>query len=101
MIIYNITCKVDWSIHDAWMKWQQEEHIPEIMQTKCFEKVQVMRLLEVDDEEGPTYAIQYSANSKADYNRYMEIHAPGLRKKAMDKWGDKFIAFRSLMELVQ
>lgn len=100
MIIYNITMMVNWSIHDAWMQWQKEEHIPDIMQTGCFQKVQMLRLLEVEEEEGPTYAIQYTAASKADYNRYMELFAPGLRKKAIQQWGDQFIAFRSVMEVV-
>ena len=30
--------------------------------------------------EGPTYAIQYYADSKADYNRYLEIYAPDMRE---------------------
>ncbi|MFL5738728.1 MAG: DUF4286 family protein, partial [Flavisolibacter sp.] len=61
----------------------------------------VVRLLEVDDSEGPTYAIQYHARSKSDYNRYMEMHAADMRKKSFEKWGEKFIAFRTLMEVVQ
>ncbi|HEY1022825.1 MAG TPA: DUF4286 family protein, partial [Flavisolibacter sp.] len=65
MIIYNVTIKVDASIADAWLAWLLEEHIPEVMQTGCFSDKKVVRLLEVDESEGPTYAIQYSAESKA------------------------------------
>ncbi|HAK12810.1 MAG TPA: DUF4286 domain-containing protein, partial [Chitinophagaceae bacterium] len=43
---------------------------------------------------------QYYAESKADYNRYIEHHAQRLRKDGTDKWGDQFVGFRSLMQVV-
>jgi len=101
MLIYNVTIKVEESIADAWLQWLLNEHIPDVMSTGCFSSYKVVRLLEVDDSEGPTYAIQYYADSKADYNRYIELHAPLLRQKSIDKWGNRFIAFRSLMQVVQ
>ena len=99
-IIYNVTIKVEPSIADAWLKWLQEEHIPDMIRTGCFTESKVVRLLEVDDSEGPTYAIQYSADSKADYNRYISMHASLMRQKSYEKWGDRFIAFRSVMQVV-
>jgi hypothetical protein len=100
MYIYNITSKIDPSIHENWVVWMKEIHIPEVMATNCFTQYQFVRLLEVDDSDGPTYAIQYMANSKSDYNRYLEIHAPLLSKKSIDAWGNLFIGFRSLMQVV-
>lgn len=100
MIVYNVTIKVDWSIHDAWLQWMKEEHMPEMVQTGCFTQFQLLRLLEVEEEEGPTYAAQYVADSKADYNRYIETHATGMREKGLNKWGNRFIAFRSVMQSV-
>jgi hypothetical protein len=100
MFIYNVTTKVDWSIHDAWVKWMQEIHIPEVMAAECFENVQFVRLLEIDEEDGPTYAAQFTAPSKAMYNRYIEKHAPSLREKANAEWGNKYISFRTLMQIV-
>ena len=101
MIIYNVTVKVDEQIAGAWLQWLLNEHIPGIMQTNCFVDYKVVRLLEVDDSEGPTYAIQYHAQSKSDYNRYIEIHSSKMRKLSFEKWGEKFIAFRSVMEVVK
>ena len=101
MIIYNVTVKVEAQIANAWLQWLLQEHIPEVMQTKCFADHRVLRLLEVDNSEGPTYAIQYFARSKADYNRYIELYASQLRKHSLEKWGERFIAFRSVMEVVQ
>ena len=100
MLIYNVTTKVQDDVHEGWLKWLREEHIPEILETGCFTGAGILRLLEVDDNEGPTYAIQYKAETVQDYNRYIEEFAPRMRSKAFDKWGDKFIAFRSLMQVV-
>jgi len=101
MIIYNVTIKVDQTIAGDWLQWMLNEHIPEVMQTGCFTENKVVRLLEVDDTEGPTYAVQYFAESKALYNQYILKFAPLLRDKSYQKWGDRFIAFRSVMEVVQ
>ncbi len=101
MFIYNVTVKPDWSIHEAWLQWMQQEHMPEVVSTGCFTHAQLLRLLETEEEEGPTYAAQYFAESKPGYNRYIELYAAGMRQKAIDKWGDRFIAFRSLMQVVQ
>ena len=100
MIIYNVTIKTDWSIHDEWLKWMLEEHIPEILATGQFHDYKMMRLLEVDEAEGPTYAVQYYAHDLASYERYIREHAPSKREKGTQKWGDKFIAFRSVMQIV-
>jgi hypothetical protein len=101
MIIYNVTIKVEPQIASSWLNWLLDEHIPAVMQTNCFTDFKVVRLLEVDESEGPTYAIQYTAASKADYNRYIELYAPDMRKQSFDKWGDRFISFRSVMEVVK
>ena len=100
MIIYNVTIKINWDIHEEWLQWMLDVHVPEILGTGCFEKHQVLRLLETNDPDGPTYAFQYYAVSKAQYNRYIELYNAALRQQTMDKWGNGFIAFRSLMEVV-
>jgi len=100
MFLYNVTIKVDWSIHDAWLQWMKEEHMPDVTGTGCFTQHRLLRLLEVDDTEGPTYAAQYFAESKASYNRYLEKFAATMRDKGTQKWGARFIAFRSIMQLV-
>ena len=100
MFIYNVTIKVRADIQTSWLTWLQEEHIPEVLATGCFHDATILRLLEIDDTEGPTFAVQYKAESKGQYNQYVEKHAGVLRQKSFDKWGDAFIAFRSVMQVV-
>jgi hypothetical protein len=100
MIVYNVTTKVTTTIQQQWLQWIKEEHIPDIINTSCFTHATVLQLLENDDSEGPTYTVQYFAESKSLYNNYMEKHVAVMRQKAFDKWGNQFIAFRSLMQVI-
>ena len=98
MIIYNITIKVDASIQSEWLNWLKEEHIPGILNTGCFTRANILQLLETDDSEGPTYAIQFCAENKALYNRYIEKFSGIMLQKSLDKWSDRFVAFPSVMQ---
>jgi len=101
MFIYNVTIKLNWSIHETWVKWMKEQHLNDVMATECFTKYQFTRLLEIDEEEGPTYAIQYFCEAKSLYNLYIEKHAPKLRQDGLNLFGNQFIGFRSLMQIVE
>lgn len=101
MLIYNVTVKVDWSIHDEWVQWMLNEHLPEMINTSCFTNAKLLRLLETEEDDGPTYAAQYFAANRSDYDRYIKDHAPATRKKYTKKWGDNVLAFRSLMQVVE
>lgn len=100
MILYNVTIKVHSSIQTDWLQWLKEIHVPDVMGTHCFTSFKILKLLEIDETEGPTYAIQYFAESKAIYNSYVEKFAGEMKAQSFAKWGDKFIAFRSVMQIV-
>src|SRR5882724_10706125 len=97
MIVYNVTYKVRWSILDKWLAWQRNEHITAHMATGLFDNQQFFRLLEQDEEEGPTYVLQYFTSSLERYRQFMIEFAEGLQRTAWDKWGEGFIGFRTLM----
>lgn len=100
MIVYNVTIKVDVSIHTEWIKWLKEVHIPDVINTRCFTHAIILKLMETDEMDGITYAIQYHAENEALYKKYIRSFASSMRQKATDKWGDKFIAWRTVMHIV-
>jgi hypothetical protein len=101
LFVYNITIQVDPKFEQEWLQWQQKEHIPDIMATGMFSEWKIYHLLGQDETEGITYVIQYFADTFDNCERYLQNHAPLLREKALQRWGDRFIAFRSVMELVK
>jgi hypothetical protein len=100
MFVYNITIKVDNEIVKQWLQWQREVHIPELMATNLFTDSKIFKLLEQDDPDASTYILQYFITAKENYNTFINEYAPGFAKKALEKWGNKFIDFTTLMRTV-
>jgi hypothetical protein len=101
MIIYNVTVKVEQDIADEWVLWMKNEHMPELMGTGLFADSRLCRLLEQDELEGRTYVAQYFCNTIEDYNRYIDEYAQQMRDKAFSRFGGRFMAFRTIMEIEQ
>jgi len=100
MIVYNISIKIEPSIEKEWLQWQKKENIPAMMSSAQFTEFRFYRLLEQDEADGIFYVLQFFAASEAHYEKYIEEFAGKHRQKAFDRWGDKFIAFRTLMQPV-
>ena len=101
MILYNVTVKVMLSIERDWLQWMKQEHIPEVLGTGMFQQARLWKIIDIEEEDGVTYAFQYTAENIEEYRQYLNVHAPAMRQKGIDKWGDKFIAFRTVMEEIK
>ena len=100
MIIYNVTVSVEESIKADWLTWMQDVHIPEVMATGIFSKSQINRVM-VQGDSGNTFAIAYTCNSMKDLHKYQVKFAPELQKKHVARYGEKAVAFRTLMEVLK
>lgn len=98
MIVYNVTTKVRWNILEAWLTWQLEEQIPAVLATRFFDNHQLFRLLDQDEEEGPTFVVQFITTSRERLEQFITEHGPALQQTGWDRWGDRFISFRTVME---
>ena len=99
MIIYNVTVNIDDEVHDEWLKWMREVHIHDVMGTGLFLENKICKVL-MEEEAGITYSIQYTCKSMNEYDKYREVHAPALQKLHTDKFAGKFVAFRTLLEVL-
>ena len=101
MILYNVTINVDDQVHDEWLDWMVNEHIPMVMATDMFINHKMFRILSrFQDETGTSYSIQYFAETMADYEIYKEVYAPALQQETLNKFGERCVAFRTLLEEV-
>ena len=101
MYIYNVTINVDETIHDDWLTWMTEEHIPNVLATGKFIKALLCQVLVKEDMGGITYSIQFTCESKELLFSYYQKDAPQLRQTLSKKYGNKFGAFRTEMKVVQ
>lgn len=101
MIIYNVTVNIEDEVHADWIAWMKEFHIPEVMNTGFFVEHKICKVITTqEDETGHTYAIQYTCNSMDDLDEYQEKHAPKLIEEHVARYKGKFVAFRTLLEVV-
>jgi hypothetical protein len=99
MFIYNVTVNVSNEIHSAWLSWMKEEHIIEVMKTGCFVDSCILKVLYVEDE-GHTYSIQYKFLEMADFEKYKAEFASTLQAKHKTKFDGKYVAFRTILEVI-
>ncbi len=100
MYIYNVTINIEESEHDRWLQWMQETHIPDMLQTGKFLEAKMCRVMVEEELGGITYSIQYSTRDKETLERYYAEDADSLRKDGMERFGGKFVAFRTELDVV-
>lgn len=99
MYIYNITLNIDETIHDEWIKWMEEIHIPKVMATGKFIRALMSQVLVKEDMGGITYSVQFTCQSKELLIQYYEQDAPVLRKEFDQKYQNRYGAFRTEMKI--
>ncbi len=99
MIIYNVTVSIEEDVHDDWLNWMKTVHIPDVMATGKFVDYQICKVLSQEDK-GLTYAIQYRCKDMKTLHMYQVQDAPNLQKDHGERYSGKYVAFRSLLEVV-
>jgi hypothetical protein len=101
MIIYNVTVNIDNDVAGEWLQWMKDVHIPEVLQTGMFVENHIYRLVADENSGGVSYAIQYVCESMERYELYRDTHAKRLQEEHSKRYKDKFVAFRTLLEVIQ
>jgi len=100
MVIYSVSVKLMPHIEEAWLQWMHDEHMQAVLDTQCFNRCALLKLAEPADEDGVTYIAQYETDSQAQVDTYIEQFAPALRQAGYARFGDQFIAFRTILHRV-
>ncbi|MEO8821320.1 MAG: DUF4286 family protein [Ginsengibacter sp.] len=101
MFVYNITLKIENQYLQDWMDWVKAVQIPDVLATGCFYDSRFYELMEIEEEDGRTFVVQFLANSKSDYNRYKELYHTHFRRRSLEKWKDHVVSFRTLLKNVE
>ncbi|MET4082457.1 hypothetical protein ABIB40_002415 [Pedobacter sp. UYP30] len=99
MLLYNVTLILEESIANEWLDWMQKTHIPAVMDTEKFLSHRLLRVVD-SPNEGVTYCTQYVAESDEKYKEYLAEFAPALQHELDTKFANKFVAYRTVMEIV-
>lgn len=100
MILYNITFTVNNEIEEDFVNWMKETHIPDIFATGLFIEHKFFRLLNSPDDHVTNYCVQFFAENTKKLIEYEGRFAHALRYETQARYGEKALAFRTLMESV-
>lgn len=100
MIIYNVTINIHEEIHDQWLLWMNNTHIPDIMATGKFLSARLVRVHTDQPLEGIAFAAQYTAKDLQTLHSYYAEDAPRLRQEGLKMWGDQALYFRTELEVL-
>lgn len=98
-ILYNVTIKLAANLEQDWLQWMQSVHIPDVMKTGKFESYQINKIFQ-DEEDAVSFAIQYTAPSMDSFQDYQNNFAKHLQKDHTERYQNKYVAFRTLMEII-
>lgn len=101
MILYNVTIGIDTDSENEWLDWMQEVHIPAVMATGFFDRFQIFKVLTQEEEPTVSYSIQYFSSSLDRVVDYLDHHAPRLAEVHRQRFKDRHVAFRTLLESVE
>lgn len=100
MLLYNVTITIDPDVHEDWLRWMRETHIPDVMSTGMFISYRISRLLDHEHTDAEIYSVQYLVKDLAHLLRYQEEFGPALQQAHRERYDGKFAVFRTVMELV-
>ena len=98
MYIYNVTVNIEKSVHEDWLNWMKEVHIPEVLATGLFIDNRLCEVM-VEEEQGITYSIQYRLKDLDSLDLYQKNFAPKLQAEHAARYRDKFVAFRTILRI--
>ncbi len=101
MILYNVTVNIDDSVHEEWLEWMKNKHITDVLNSGLFIESKIFKVIPDHESEGHTYSIQYFLKSMNDLEKYQKEFAPILQMEHSEKYKDKFVAFRTVLQSVE
>lgn len=101
MLLYNVTVTIDLEVHQDWLRWMQEIHIPDVMNTGLFLSYRLCRLMTHEHTDAEMYAIQYAVQDMPSLQQYQQEFATALQEAHKVRYEGKYAAFRSVMEVLE
>jgi len=101
MLLYNVTVTIDLEVHQDWLRWMQEIHIPDVMNTGLFLSYRLCRLMTHEHTDAEMYTIQYAVQDMSSLQQYQQEFATALQEAHKVRYEGKYAAFRSVMEVLE
>ena len=99
MYIYNVTTNIERSIAQEWLQWVQRKQIPAMLATGKFLEAKLSQVM-VEEAQGITYSIQYTAESKEMLELYLKEDEMALQKEEMQLFRAQLVSFKTELKVI-
>ncbi|MFM7566043.1 MAG: DUF4286 family protein [Flavobacteriales bacterium] len=99
MVLYNVTVSIEAEMESEWLDWMKLVHVPEVLKTQKFTRCVLSKIQGMEERE-TTYSLLYFAPSQTLLTSYLQEDAPALQRKHTERFKDKFVAFRTVLEVI-
>jgi hypothetical protein len=100
MLLYNVTVTIELSVHEDWLHWMRQTHIPDVMSTGMFLSYRLNKMLGHEHEDAEVYTVQYLVKDMPHLVQYNNEFAPEMQAKVKERYDGKYVVFRTVMEVV-
>jgi len=100
MVLYNVTVSIDREIEHEWLDWMRKIHIPQVMETGCFQECRISKI-QGEEDGGSAYSFLYLAPSAEALEEYHALYSPALQQDHALRYGGKFAAFRTNLTVIE
>lgn len=87
------------TIHDSWSFWIKE-FINQLLSFNHFSSVKLTEVV-LDDLDSKTYAIQCTAVSKEDLDKYIKHKKASMQQMAFQKYGEALLTFDTSLKVIE
>lgn len=101
MILYSVTVNIDKNVHDEWLDWVKEEHIPAILKTGLIMENKMLKLLtEEEGNPGITYSFQFFLRDLETLEKYRMEFEREIDGRLYSRYRNHLVDFRTVLEVV-
>ena len=100
MLIFNTTYLVSDKVHNAWLNWVHEQHIPFMLDSSYFSKPQVARVITGDKQEGTSFSVQFQVRDMPTLKLWNQEYSAAFQENCSQQFGTEVIFFTTVLELV-
>ena len=99
-MLYTVYIAIDADRAEEWEEWMRQVHVPDVIDTGCFDHATLARDDGRDDAQRQAYRVVYRARSEEAFDDYQEKHAPALQQEHTLRYAGAFEATRDILPVL-
>jgi len=101
MFIFNTTYLVSDEVHETWLDWVRNQHIPFMIDSTYFSHPQVARVITSDKQDGTSFSVQFHVKDLQTLKLWKKEYSSLFQENCTNQFGTEVIFFTTVLELVE